>query len=126
MPTQKVEAMGTICQTAAAGMRSPIYVAIDTPELERAKKIVGRKAQVFSDAYEVVRSPDVEIVVELVRDGDPLGRRRCRLGRCRHASRAEVLEADPIGPAPRTSLVLLGPGLRGRRGWHRAARRSLP
>jgi homoserine dehydrogenase len=34
--------------------------------VERARKIVGRKAQVFSDAYEVVRSPDVEIVVELI------------------------------------------------------------
>jgi len=31
-----------------------------------AKKIVGKKAKLTSDAFEVVRSPDVEIVVELI------------------------------------------------------------
>ena len=34
--------------------------------VERANKIVGKKARVFSDAYDVVRSPEVEIVVELI------------------------------------------------------------
>jgi homoserine dehydrogenase len=34
--------------------------------VDRAKKIVGKKAQVLSDAYAVVRSPEVEIIVELI------------------------------------------------------------
>src|SRR5687768_11250340 len=34
--------------------------------VERAKKIVGKKARVFSDAYDVVRSAEVDIVVELI------------------------------------------------------------
>ena len=34
--------------------------------VERARRIVGKKAQVLSDAYAVVRSPDVEIIVELI------------------------------------------------------------
>jgi homoserine dehydrogenase len=34
--------------------------------VERAKKIVGKKARVVADAFEVVRSPEVEIVVELI------------------------------------------------------------
>jgi len=34
--------------------------------VERAKKIVGKKARVFSDAYDVVRSAEVEIIVELI------------------------------------------------------------
>jgi len=34
--------------------------------LALAKKIVGKKAKLTSDAFEVVRSPDVEIVVELI------------------------------------------------------------
>jgi homoserine dehydrogenase len=34
--------------------------------LERARQIVGRNAEVTPDAYDVVRSPEVEIVVELI------------------------------------------------------------
>ena len=35
-------------------------------EIERARKVVGRKARVLPDAFEVVRSRDIDIVVELI------------------------------------------------------------
>jgi len=35
-------------------------------ETKKAKSIVGRKAKVLSDAFAVVRSPEVDIVVELI------------------------------------------------------------
>jgi len=34
--------------------------------LERARKIVGRKARILADAHEVARSKDIDIVVELI------------------------------------------------------------
>src|SRR5947207_3226445 len=48
-----------------AGRAIRISVVADQA-LERAKQIVGDRARVVSDAFSVVRSGDVEIVVELI------------------------------------------------------------
>ncbi len=48
-----------------AGRAIRISVVADKA-VERARKIVGKKAKVVADAFEVVRGNDVEIVVELI------------------------------------------------------------
>jgi len=48
-----------------AGRPIAITVVADK-DLPRARKIVSEKARVVADAFEVVRSPDVDIVVELI------------------------------------------------------------
>src|SRR5918994_8131 len=48
-----------------AGRAIRIAVVADK-EIDRAKQIVGGKAKVVSDAFEVVRAKDVDIVVELI------------------------------------------------------------
>ncbi|MGB7541468.1 MAG: homoserine dehydrogenase, partial [Burkholderiales bacterium] len=48
-----------------AGRAIRISVVADK-DLDKAKKLVAGKARVTADAYEVVRDPDVDIVIELI------------------------------------------------------------
>ena len=48
-----------------AGRAIEISMVADK-EIEKARKLTGGKARVTADAFEVVRSPDVDIVIELI------------------------------------------------------------
>ncbi|MBC7804112.1 MAG: homoserine dehydrogenase [Candidatus Parcubacteria bacterium] len=54
---------GEIERRAGRGIR---ITRVADKDLARVKKIVGKKAKITSDAYEVVRAPDVDIVIELI------------------------------------------------------------
>ena len=51
--------------TRRAGRGIVIKMVADK-DVERARKLVGNKATVTADAYEVVNNPDIDIVIELI------------------------------------------------------------
>ncbi|MBI2508871.1 MAG: homoserine dehydrogenase, partial [Betaproteobacteria bacterium] len=48
-----------------AGCAIAIKVVADQ-ELDKARRLVGKRAAVTADAYEVIGNPDIDIVVELI------------------------------------------------------------
>src|SRR5687768_14265892 len=54
---------GEIIRRAGRGI---VIKVIADKEVEKARRIAGDNAAVVADAYEVVRNPDVDIVVELI------------------------------------------------------------
>ena len=51
--------------TRRAG-RGIVITMVADREVEKARKIVGEGVIVTSDAYEIVTSPDIDIVIELI------------------------------------------------------------